>query len=150
MKYVYRDVDGRKRSVEIPKETIDRHMRDLGLTAMEAIDLALFDLGIKESEEADALTAKAKEAGNASAGHVDASDPAKKASAKRKDPVKEHLLWALSAILVEDQSLDMMGEDGKVLYVDEAHVSDDGKSVVFGYGDDTFELKLTRKRISKR
>ena len=149
MKYVYRDEKGRKRSVEIPKETIDRHMADLGITAMEAIDLALFDLGIRGSEEADALTAKAKEAGNGSAGHVDASDPAKRASARRKDPVKEHLLWALSVVLVQDQSFDT-DLDGKVVYVDEAHVAEDGKSVVFGYGDDIFEFKLTRKRASKR
>lgn len=148
MKCVYRDENGRRRSVEIPKETIDRHMQDLGISAMEAIDLALFDLGVKASPEAEELTEKARRSGAASAGNVSAGEP--KASARRKDPVKEHLLWALCATLIEDQGLDMMRDDGKVLYVDEAHVSEDAKSVVFGYGDDTFELKLTRKRQSRR
>ena len=82
----------------------------------------------------------------ASAGNVSSGE---KASARRKDPVKEHLLWALSAVLVQDQAFDM-DQDGKVVYVDEAHVSEDGKSVVFGYGDDVFEFKLTRKRAPKR
>ena len=146
MKYVYRDEKGRKRSVEIPKETIDRHMKDLGISAMEAIDLALFDLGIKTSPEADALTEKAQESGMSSAGNVSSGE---RVSSKRSDPVKEHLLWALAAVLVQDQSFDT-DLDGKVVYVDEAHVAEDGKSVVFGYGDDTFEFKLTRKRTSKR
>lgn len=146
MRYTFRGDDGKPKTVNIPNETLDRHMRDLGLSVEEAIDLALFDMGIKRSEEAESLTCKAMESGSASAGNV--GTRAERSGSKRKDPVKEHLLWSLSDILVRDQDLDM-DHDGKALYVDEAHVSEDSKSVIFGYGDDVFELKLTRKRKPK-
>ena len=146
MKYTFEGEDGKPKTVTIPKETLDRHIRDLDLSVEEAIDLALFDMGVKRSKEAEALTAKAKEAGTDSAGNVSSS---KRASSKREDPVKEHLLWTLSVVLMRDLAFDM-DQDGKVVYVDEAHVAEDGKSVVFGYGDDVFEFKLTRKRVPKR
>ena len=67
MRYTFQGEDGKPKTVTIPKETLDRHIKDLDLSVEEAIDLALFDLGLKRSKEVEALTAKAKESGMSSA-----------------------------------------------------------------------------------
>ena len=132
----YRLVDDRV--VNIPNAEINKLMAICN-SRSEAIELWLFDHDYIESEEADALTAKAKENRITATIHQAKAEYKQKTQRERvvkEDKVKEDIIQAVADML-------------PTLNAENVAIEKKGKLITFTVGEDKFKFDLIRQRPPK-
>lgn len=125
--------------VNIPTAEINRNMALLKISRDEAVDLWLYDNDYIGNEEADALTAKAKENRVTATIHQAKAEYKQKTQrerVKKDDPTKEGIIKAIAEMLPS-------------LNAEEINVVNAGKLITFKIGADTYKLDLIRQRPPK-
>ena len=125
--------------VNIPTHELERNMRLLKLTRDEAVDLWLFDNGHIGNEEADALTALAKENRVTATIHKARAEYTPKTQRERvvkPDPTKEGIISAIAELL-------------PTLEAENVVIANKGKLITFTIGGDNYKLDLIRQRPPK-
>lgn len=125
--------------VNIPTAEINRNMALLKISRDEAIDLWLYDNDYTDNEEADALTAKAKENRITATIHQAKAEYKQKTQRERvvkEDKVKEDIIQAVADML-------------PTLNAENVVIEKKGKLITFTVGEDKFKFDLIRQRPPK-
>ena len=122
------------KNIRIPDDEISANMKRFQLTQQEAIDMWLFDNDYEENEEAEELTAKAKEN---KVNHEAKSDKKRKTAKRERKPdeEKENLIKMLT------ECLENAGIDAKI--------TNKSKIIEFSIGKNDYKLDLIKKRAPK-
>lgn len=122
------------KTVKIPDETIEKNMKILGLSKMEAIRMWLVDEGYETDEVVETLTKKAK--ANNPRNYVKSGKERKPSTRERKpDEEKENLIQILAKAL-ENEGIS-------------AEIVNKSKIIEFSVGKNSYKLDLIRKRAKK-
>ena len=128
------------RTVRVPNEAIERNMAILKISKQEAVDLWLYDEGYIDNEEADALTAKAKDNRVTATVHKAKSTEYKQKTQKERvakaDPTKEGIISAIAEMLPNVNAENVV-------------IANKGKLITFTIGADSYKLDLIRQRPPK-
>lgn len=128
------------RTVRVPNEAIERNMAILKISKQEAVDLWLYDEGYIDNEEADALTAKAKDNRVTATVHKAKSTEYKQKTQKERvvkaDPTKEGIISAIAEMLPSVNAENVV-------------IANKGKLITFTIGADSYKLDLIRQRPPK-
>ena len=128
------------RTVRVPNEAIERNMAILKISKQEAVDLWLYDEGYIDNEEADALTAKAKDNRVTATVHKAKSTEYKQKTQKERvakaDPTKEGIISAIAEMLPSVNAENVV-------------IANKGKLITFSMGADSYKLDLIRQRPPK-
>lgn len=128
------------RTVRVPNEAIERNMAILKISKQEAVDLWLYDEGYIDNEEADALTAKAKDNRVTATVHKAKSTEYKQKTQKERvakaDPTKEGIISAIAEMLPSVNAENVV-------------IANKGKLITFSIGADSYKLDLIRQRPPK-
>lgn len=128
------------RTVRVPNEAIERNMAILKISKQEAVDLWLYDEGYIDNEEADALTAKAKDNRVTATVHKAKSTEYKQKTQKERvakaDPTKEGIISAIAEMLPSVNAENVV-------------IANKGKLIIFTIGADSYKLDLIRQRPPK-
>ena len=128
------------RTVRVPNEAIERNMAILKISRQEAVDLWLYDEGYIDNEEADALTAKAKDNRVTATVHKAKSTEYKQKTQRERvvkaDPTKEGIISAIAEMLPSVNAENVV-------------IANKGKLITFTIGADSYKLDLIRQRPPK-
>lgn len=128
------------RTVRVPNEAIERNMAILKISKQEAVDLWLYDEGYIDNEEADALTAKAKDNRVTATVHKAKSTEYKQKTQRERvvkaDPTKEGIISAIAEMLPSVNAENVV-------------IANKGKLITFTIGADSYKLDLIRQRPPK-
>jgi hypothetical protein len=128
------------RTVRVPNEAIERNMAILKISKQEAVDLWLYDEGYIDNEEADALTAKAKDNRVTATVHKAKSTEYKQKTQKERvakaDPTKEGIISAIAEMLPNVNAENVV-------------IANKGKLITFTIGAESYKLDLIRQRPPK-
>jgi hypothetical protein len=128
------------RTVRVPNEAIERNMTILKISKQEAVDLWLYDEGYIDNEEADALTAKAKDNRVTATVHKAKSTEYKQKTQKERvakaDPTKEGIISAIAEMLPSVNAENVV-------------IANKGKLITFTIGAESYKLDLIRQRPPK-
>lgn len=122
--------------VNIPSNELTNLQQNLKINRTEAVDLWLYDHEYIDNEEADRLTAKAKEAEKGNRKNAKAEKPKTQRERVRKiDEVKQTLIKA-------------MAEASQIMEA-EVVITNDQKSFTIKIGEDTYNVNLSKQRKPK-
>lgn len=120
------------KSINIPDETLSKHMKLLGISKMEAVQMYLEDEGLLENDEQEALENKSKAQ---KIDHGAGKQTRQTSTRERKvNPEKRDLIAALMAHLAENPK------------VENLLVSKAEREISFSVGENTYALTLTCHR----
>lgn len=130
MQYTFINSLGKKQTINVPQEYIDKQRQSLGCSVKEACELYAFDEGYADNETANELNDKATKS-------------SKRKGRKRKpDAVKRALIEYLMECI-----------DGKAFATadgmnvcEDAGIINPERIIQFMIGDDTYEITLSKKR----
>lgn len=123
------------KNIRIPDAEINKSMKVLGLSQMEAIQMWLEDEGYLTNETVEALTAKAKE--NKISHEAKSASPRKSVKRERKpDEEKEHLIGVLANYLKNEGF--------------SVEITNKSKLIEFNVGENHYKLDLIKQRPPKK
>lgn len=123
------------KNITIPDAYIEKQMKALDISRQEAVELYLSDEMIVRDEQVAELTAKAKAAHVGAKATGEAKE--RKAPVRKPDELKRALVLALFDFIA--------GQDG----VADAQITNVERMIAFDFGNEKFELTLTKKRKPK-
>jgi len=127
------NVEGK--NITVPDSYIEKQRKALGLSLPEIVEMFLSDEGVRTDPVVAEMTAKAKSSGVGAKATGERKE--RKAPVRKPDEVKRALMSALFDYIAS--------QDG----VEGAELVNVERQIAFAFGNDTFELTLTKKRKPK-
>lgn len=127
------NVEGK--NITVPDSYIEKQRKALGLSLPEIVEMFLSDEGVRVDPLVAEMTAKAKSSGVGAKATGERKE--RKAPVRKPDEVKRALMSALFDYIAS--------QDG----VEGAELVNVERQIAFAFGNDTFELTLTKKRKPK-
>jgi len=134
MRYTINEGPNAGKRINIPDAEIEQALRE-GLSRAEAVERFLSDEGLLVDPIVEELTQKAKD--NKAVNHDAGAKPKRKAPVRKPDDVKRAIVAALAEFITEQP------------HVKDVEVTNVERMIAFAFGDDRFELTLTKKRKPK-
>ena len=127
------NVEGK--NITVPDSYIEKQRKALGLSLPEIVEMFLSDEGLRVDPSVAEMTAKAKSSGVGAKATGERKE--RKAPVRKPDEVKRALMSALFDYIAS--------QDG----VEGAELVNPERQIAFAFGNDAFELTLTKKRKPK-
>ena len=124
-----------QKRVIIPDDALDKHMRILGITKDEAIQMWLEDEGYIKNDVVEELTAKAKE--NKINHGARSFKPRKKTERVRKPDIEKENIIEILANCLKNAGYS-------------AEITNKSKIIEFSVGENNYKLDLIKKRPPKK
>ncbi len=134
MRYVINEGPNAGKRINIPEDVIEQGFRE-GLDRKDTIARYLSDEGLLVDPMVEELTAKAK--ADKTVNHDAGAKPKRKPPVRKPDEVKRAIVAALAEFITEQP------------HVTDVEVTNVERMIAFAFGDDRFEITLTKKRKPK-
>lgn len=139
MKHTFIAADGSEKTVNISDEILAQG-RTEGLSVKETIERYLSDEGYIVNEVVAELTSKAKGAGVNGAGRVAGDKKKRKAPTRKPDYTKRAIIAVLADALIDIEGV----------VPQSIQVTNIERMIAFSFGDDKYEVTLSKKRKPKK